>query len=137
MSWISRGFLWGILTKLRRVIKRKGGLLKYNRICQLQDMVVVCALVHLEFDGSCFTWSNMRQGVNNIQGRIDRCYGNQLWLERLAEARISHLPRPRLDHHLVLLHDLGRIYREKQPQFQMLVVWYRYQSFKPLVEETW
>lgn len=111
--------------------------MKYNRICQLQDMVVVCVLVDLGFDGSCFTWSNMRQGVDNVQGRIDRCYGNQLWLERFAEARISHLPRPRSDHHEVLLHDSSRICRKKQSQFRKLAVWYRHQSCKPLVKETW
>lgn len=55
---------------------------------QLQDMVDVCALVDLGFDGPCFTWSNMRIGVHNIQGRLDRCYGNHLWLEQFPEASI-------------------------------------------------
>lgn len=55
---------------------------------QLQDMVDVCALVDLGFDGPCFTWSNMRIGVHNIQRRLDRCYGNHLWLEQFPEASI-------------------------------------------------
>lgn len=94
--------------------KKGGGPLRHNMMRQLQDIVDVCALVDLGFDGPCFTWSNMRIGVHNIQGRLDRGYGNHLWLEQFVEASISHLPRPRSDHHPILLHNPNRTRKRQQ-----------------------
>ncbi|KAL3636637.1 hypothetical protein CASFOL_018936 [Castilleja foliolosa] len=38
-------------------------------------------LVDLGFSGSPFTWNNKRSGAANIQQRLDRAVGNDVWLE--------------------------------------------------------
>ncbi|KAL8527048.1 hypothetical protein ACS0TY_016057 [Phlomoides rotata] len=60
-------------------------------------------LQDLGFQGNNYTWSNGREGVDNIQVRLDRALANPLWQLWFPEAGVLHLLRFKSDHAPILL----------------------------------
>jgi hypothetical protein len=57
----------------------------------------------LGFEGYQFTWSNGREGDENIQSRLDRALGNEGLINRFSPIKVCHLPRFGSDHAVVLI----------------------------------
>ncbi|KAL8479773.1 hypothetical protein ACS0TY_026637 [Phlomoides rotata] len=55
------------------------------------------------FQGNKFTWSNGKEGLDNIQVRLDRAFVNPMWRLVFSEAQVSHLLRFKSDHALILV----------------------------------
>lgn len=62
-----------------------------------------CGLFDLGFKGPKFTWNNMRKGVDNVQERLDKAFGNQRWLQRFRDCQVRHLPRSRSNHNPLIV----------------------------------
>lgn len=89
------------------------------------------------FDGPRFTWSNMRKGVENIQGRLDRAYCNTEWLQLFPNTRISHVERVKSDHNPVFLYPGTVKNRSRSVPFKILAAWYLDPRFGELVRAVW
>lgn len=57
----------------------------------------------LGFIGHLFTWSNNREGNQNIQYRLDRFLANSSWINSWYEAKVTHPVSSYSDHLPVLL----------------------------------
>lgn len=53
--------------------------------------------------GTPYTWTNGRQGVDNIQSRLDKGLGSQLLINRFSPIIVNHLPRFGSDHVALLI----------------------------------
>ncbi|MCI11577.1 hypothetical protein A2U01_0032678, partial [Trifolium medium] len=63
-----------------------------------------CGLAEFGFEGYPFTWSNGREGEDNVQCRLDRAMGTEDFANRFSPIRVLHLPRYGSDHAAVLIH---------------------------------
>lgn len=80
-------------------------------------------LMDLGFEGHPFTWSNGREGSANIHARLDRALGNPGFQNRFSPIKITHLPRFRSDHAVILIHleaSLGRDSHQKSLRYSDL-----------------
>ncbi|KAK6159063.1 hypothetical protein DH2020_006377 [Rehmannia glutinosa] len=69
-----------------------------NKIEEFRHTIDSCALNDLGFTGSRFTWTNMQQGENNIQERLDQSLANEEWTHTFLFHLITHLFRINSDH---------------------------------------
>ena len=83
--------------------KLGGRHINLNRALSFKECLDSCNLLGLGFFGPKFTWLNLRQVLDLILERIDRCFANPAWRLLFPEASVTHLPRVFSDHCLVLL----------------------------------
>lgn len=96
----------GDFNQVTCVSEKKGGRpVLQSRINSFLHMVRTCGLVDLGFTGPKYTWTNIRQGLANVQERLDWAFGNTLGVEKFKTYRVVHLPRSRSDHLLLMVHD--------------------------------
>lgn len=74
-----------------------------NRAIKFKECLDSCSLLDLGFSGPKFTLSNLREVLDIIFERIDRCFTNPSWRLLYPEASVTHLPRVFSDHCPVLL----------------------------------
>lgn len=117
--------------------KRGGQDVCMSQVRQLQSMIDACSLIDLGFEGPLFTWSNIRQGQTNIQGRLDCSYFNRRWASLFPDARVTHLPRKKSNHLPLWLHAPQPAQTGIQKPFCVLVAWYLHASFQMLVYDVW
>lgn len=153
---VNRKALWEYLIEMGRVVKlpwmlvgdfnqimfeseKKGGRpANQNQIEQLNEVVNRCELYDLGFTSPKFTWSNLRQGKENVQERLDRAICNYRWMRLFPNSHIWHLPRSRSDHNPILVGD-----RESQRQrrhvdnFRVQAAWFKHPGFEAVLTKCW
>lgn len=109
---------------LNDIIEEKGKVGgKIRTITQLshgRQVMELCGLSDLGFQGHLYTWSNGRKGNENIQCRLDRAIDSQNFLNRFSLTRVIHLPRSGSDHAVIrvdLEADMGVNARRRQHIF--------------------
>lgn len=84
--------------------EKKGGQLKSScSMGMFRDALYSCKLRDLGFIGSAFTWSNGRQGKDNIMERLDRATATKEWIDRYPGNTVRHLPRFKSDHSPIVI----------------------------------
>lgn len=100
LPWI----ILGDFNQVSNVSEKKGGRPPNSQgMQQFNYMIFECALPDMGFVGPRFTWSNMREGPTLIQECLDNALYNRQFLTRYLEYTVVHLPRPRSDHHPLLV----------------------------------
>lgn len=109
-----------------------------NRIRTFADRINKCKLIDMGSSGPKFTWTNSRQGLANIQKRLDRGLCNTKWRALFPERMIKILPRTYSDHSPFIMHVYGNhkptLYRRP---FRFEAAWLLDPSFNNLVTENW
>ena len=83
--------------------EKYGGQVNHLRCYKFNSVLNACNLIDLGFKGPRYTWTNCRHGPNLIKERLDRTLANPHWKSLFPEAVVSHLPRTRSDHCLMLI----------------------------------
>ncbi|KAK4833356.1 hypothetical protein QYF36_003358 [Acer negundo] len=116
-----RSFSWELLKRIKRVDNLPwvcGG--DFNEITSVEEkmggsnkqvlgmvnfILVIndCNLIDLSFSRPKLTWNNKRDGVNNIQERLDRFLANKDWMNLFLYAGVKHLGYNNSDHMSILL----------------------------------
>ena len=50
-----------------------------------------------------YTWDNKRQGAANVKARLDRAFGNDLFLQKFEDTQVRHIATTKYDHCMVLV----------------------------------
>lgn len=84
--------------------EKKGGADKKSSSIQMfRDTINNCNLQDLGFTGYPFTWSNGREGEENIQERLDRFLATKNWKNLYPCVKITHEARMFSDHNPILV----------------------------------
>uniref|UniRef100_A0A803PA02 Uncharacterized protein n=1 Tax=Cannabis sativa TaxID=3483 RepID=A0A803PA02_CANSA len=81
-EWVVRGDFNEIPNK-DEIIGKK---VKFKKAREFMNYIEVCQLEDLKYSGSCFTWSNKRQGNERIYSKIDRVLMNEAWLNAMPNS---------------------------------------------------
>jgi hypothetical protein len=100
-KWVCFGDLNDILDPQE---KMGGNARSQTQYAHGREVVAESNLLDLGFEGYPFTWSNGRQDKENIQCRLDRALGNEGFVNRFSPIKVSHLPRFKSDHAVILIH---------------------------------
>lgn len=106
IPWVLLGDL---NTTLNSCDKQGGRTFSNPRVSRaLQNLVFRQGFEDLGFSASApyFTWCNGQAPPKRIWSRIDRAFGNSLFLNLFPDCRVRHLPRTGSDHSPVLLYPL-------------------------------
>ncbi|KAK2435568.1 hypothetical protein QL285_020615 [Trifolium repens] len=100
----SRWLCVGDLNDMLSGEDKKGG--NSRTLSQLslgRQTIDACGLLDMGFEGYPFTWTNGREGAENIQCRLDRALATQSFMNRFSPTRVAHLPRYGSDHAALLI----------------------------------
>jgi hypothetical protein len=88
--------------------------------CPFKRFIDNFSMIDLGFAGNPFTWSNNRQGLENIKERLDRGLASPSWIHLHPEFCMIHLPAHNSDHNPISLNTnstscfLARPFRFKE-----------------------
>ncbi|KAL9690014.1 hypothetical protein QQ045_010407 [Rhodiola kirilowii] len=145
---------WNLIRKLRELINQPWCIIgDFNEICyysesssrnrsrhvymeHFRDVLRECGLVDLGFKGTKFTYSNKRQGCEEVRSCVDRAVGDDLWLNKFPNASVEHLVSHHSDH-CPLLFKLDGISGGQNKLFRFESMWMRDASLADIISKTW
>ncbi|KAL9669679.1 hypothetical protein QQ045_007226 [Rhodiola kirilowii] len=145
---------WRLLRKLRELIRLPWCVIgDFNEICNFSEttsrnlsrcvnmelfrnVLLDCGLMDLGYKGSKFTFSNRRQGLAEVECRLDRAVGDDLWIDLFPNACIEHLVSHHSDHCPLLL-KLDGNNEDHDKRFRFESMWTRDASLADTVNSAW
>ncbi|CAN1177927.1 LINE-1 retrotransposable element ORF2 protein [Linum perenne] len=112
--------------------KRGGALFNRARNKSFIDLVDVCGLSDLPFQGPRFTWAR-----NNVSVRLDRALVNCNWLNRFPESKVLHLHKLKSDHRPIVLRSHNQVYSPNSKPFRFISAWLTHASFSHVIKRKW
>ncbi|GKE58413.1 reverse transcriptase [Tanacetum coccineum] len=112
-----------------------------GRRCNTNEMVAfrhacnMCNLEDMDATGVKFTWSNGRQGCDNVKKRLDRFLANAYWCRLYPDALFQNLARISSYHSPIVCHFSPRV-RKTEKMFRFESMWLRDESFHD-VRDAW
>ncbi|KAK2658385.1 hypothetical protein Ddye_004918 [Dipteronia dyeriana] len=136
LPWVCGGDFNEILSmneKLGGSEKRCTGMFQFRKV------VDDCDLFDLGFTGLCLAWNNKRDGKANIQERLDRFLANNLWREKLWNAKDVHMGFNSSDHRPILLECVAAYpsVRKRDRCFHFEPFWLKEEDYKVTVSRSW
>ncbi|KAL9664958.1 hypothetical protein QQ045_020367 [Rhodiola kirilowii] len=144
---------WDLIRKMRRLISLPWCVIgDFNEICefseftstnlshranmeQFRQVLLDSGLMDLGYKGSKFTYTNKRQGRDEIQCKLDRAIGDDLWIDRYPNTIVQHLVSHHSDHCPLLL-NLDGITRVQEKPFRFESMWMRDANITDIINKT-
>lgn len=120
--------------------KKGGNIRSQNQLRIGRQTITNCGLQDMGFEGYPFTWTNGRDGENNIQCRLDRAMGTEAFLNRFSPTKVVHLSRYKSDHAaiMVLLEANEYMTRRKRAHlFRFEECWTKDERCEELIGRSW
>ncbi|XP_057445088.1 uncharacterized protein LOC130737357 [Lotus japonicus] len=112
-----------------------------ERLQEVSQACVDCALHEVDFSGYRFTWSNKRKRPGTIEERLDYALVNEAWRSIWPVTSVYHLPRYRSDHNPILIFSGSRKMRKEMARanlFRFEQLWLQEgEECAEVVTETW
>ena len=117
--------------------KMEGNGVCKRRVEEYTSCMNLYNLIDLGFMGPKFTWTNKRDLLGLIQGRLDRVWANPGWKSCFPEALVKHLVRINSNHCPLLLALDNPPIRIGERPFWFRPIWLGHESFPPIVRDAW
>jgi hypothetical protein len=99
-----------------------------------------CELTDLGFKGYPFSWSNKREGGDNIQVRLDRGTATTSFLDLFPHVLVEHIMTEESDH-MALLICTESVFTKAGARghrgFMYEEMWTKHDSYMEMIEEAW
>lgn len=121
--------------------EKKGG--NNRSSCQLsfgRATMELCGLTDLGFIGYPYTWSNGREGDDNVQCRLDKALASESFWNRFSPISVTHLPRYGSDQlvSLMKLEDHDQMNKKKRVHvFRFEENWTKDPKCEDIVRRNW
>lgn len=101
---------------------------------QFRDAIEHCNLLDLGWNGSPYTFTNMRKGDLEVRARLDRALASGDWKTMFPNAKVYHGFANSSDHKRLIImlrgHKVkGRESRQGRDSFKFEPMWMREESF--------
>ncbi|KAK3230032.1 hypothetical protein Dsin_001913 [Dipteronia sinensis] len=137
LPWLLGGDFNGILW----MDENKGGSDKsILGVCQFRQVVDDCYFEDLGYSGPMMTWTNRRDGDQNIEERLDRNLGDSEWKAVFPNAKVVHLGYNFSDHIPILLkldYEDKREWVKGCRGFRFEHFWLKDDDCEDIVKEVW
>ena len=112
----------------------------HAQIAGFREMVDVCGLYDLGFEGRKWTFEKKVAGGSYCQVRLDRALATADWCMRFPLVQLTHLTAAASDHDPILLRweqepERGR--RRRSKIFKYEVMWESHDEFASMLAQTW
>ena len=105
-----------------------------------QEATADCALLDVGWRGVPFTWDNKREGVENIQVRLDRATCSTSFMQLFPETEVQHILTKESDHQALLVRVASALAdntsRPPRP-FMYEAAWTRHADYEAMVTSAW
>ncbi|CAM8986652.1 unnamed protein product [Rhodiola kirilowii] len=146
---------WSLLRKLRRDGDQAWAVMgDFNEVlfgCEMEgkrerqgwqmnnfrNCLTDCGLTDLGFEGGRFTYSNRRQGADEVKARLDRVVVNQAWRFLFPNAVARHSFANSSDHLPIVLSTTEKATASKVKIVRFELMWLRHKEFKGIVKKNW
>jgi hypothetical protein len=101
--------------------------------------LIDCELTNLGYKGYPFTWSNKREGSDNIQVRLDRGTSTASFLELFPHAQVEHIMTEESDHMALLIRTesvFAKTGARAHRGFVYEEMWTKHNNYKEMIEES-
>ena len=112
----------------------------HAQIAGFREMVDVCGLYDLGFEGRNWTFEKKVAGGSYCRVRLDRALATADWCTRFPMARVTHLTAAASDRDPIMLRwqqVSGRKGRKKKKIFRYEMMWEAHDQFFPMLARTW
>ncbi|XP_019263542.1 PREDICTED: uncharacterized protein LOC109241272 [Nicotiana attenuata] len=114
----------------------------YGKPVAISEMVDFSDCIHnlflneVAWKGEYYTWSNKQQGDDRILSRIDRVFGNDLWISNWGYV-CTEYDVPLIYDHSPMLLNIKSIRSTIKPPFRFFNVWTDHKEFGNIVKSIW
>ena len=112
-----------------------------HQIAGLRDMVDVCGLQDLGYQGNSWTYEKKVAGGSFCRVRLDRALATTDWCTRFPLAIVRHLTAASSDHCPILVTWEEQVgpprRRESDDVFRYEIMWERHEEFQQTLEQLW
>nr|XP_051220950.1 uncharacterized protein LOC127339093 [Lolium perenne] len=137
LPWLCAGDFNEITRQDEQLGGNVRGAAQMERFC---DCLSDCGLADLGFSGYAYTWNNRRDGLENVQARLDRATCNDGFAQLFPATYVEHLITEESDH-LALLIKVAAAFPTQQRQnprgFRFEEMWTRHADFQTMIERAW
>jgi hypothetical protein len=105
-----------------------------------REAVEDCSLTDLGWSGVEYTWDNGQMGVANVKARLDRAFGDELFVITFAHYRVRHIVSAESDHCFVFVEFRKEEHVERAKgarQFRYEDVWQTHVDYDKLILDKW
>ncbi|XP_071683595.1 uncharacterized protein [Lolium perenne] len=105
-----------------------------------REAVEDCSLTDLGWSGVEYTWDNGQMGVANVKARLDRAFGDELFVITFAHYRVRHIVSAESDHCFVFVEFRKEEHVERAKgarQFRYEDVWKTHVDYDKLILDKW
>ncbi|XP_065623699.1 uncharacterized protein LOC136065014 [Quercus suber] len=134
LPWLCLGDFNEILSNSE---KQGGAIRSQQQMDGFRNAINNCNLRDLGFNGSNFTWCNMREGPDRIYMRLDRALATTDWSAQFPEARVHHLIDSTSDHCGLLISDTIMVRPHRKRRFHFEALWTRRDECKEIIKRVW
>ncbi|KAF5472052.1 hypothetical protein F2P56_008799 [Juglans regia] len=135
-SWLAFGDFNEIISQSEKL----GGRVRpYRQMHDFRSTLDYCQLKSLDTMGSNFTWSNLKEGGDLIQERLDQFTSTIDWLEQYPRCKIRNIPLSISDHSCLLLNtmDMGCSGSSPVCIFKFEAMWVGTRECETTIEKIW
>lgn len=93
------------------------------------------SLIDFPPSGPFFTWHNGRRGNGLVERKLDRAFGNNLWISLAHSVIVSTLSRLSFDHYPFLVKVSFNNHRSIASSFKFLSMWFHYAECDSLISK--
>lgn len=121
--------------------EKQGGICRTaSQLAEGRNMLVMCDLTNLGFEGYPFTWTNGRRKDENVQCRLDRCLAKEEFINRFSSIRVYHLGRFGSDHATIKIQlEDNKVAKNRRRRhiFKFEEAWSRDPDYEGKVAQLW
>jgi hypothetical protein len=105
-----------------------------------REVIEHCSFSDLGWSGVEYTWDNGQMGESNVKARLDRAFGNEVFLNKFEHISMWHIVTTESDHCFVLVKFCENMAEERGrggKQFRYENVWQTHADYDKLVLDNW